>query len=188
LARTPSPAAHQALIDGFVKLIKVRPIDEITTEAIARSAGSSKATLYSHWKDKEGLLIEVVSQIVMALPAARSGDFQQDAVTVLRDMFAVDRRDRYGELWPHIFSYCITHPKFHRRVHESLVERAPKHTIVGILRAAMAAGELPSDLDVEYALDLLVGPLVHHRMLHRSVPSQLAPKVVAAVWPVLRGA
>jgi AcrR family transcriptional regulator len=188
MARTLSPAAHQAIIDAFVKLIMVRPIDDVSTEAIARAAGSSKATLYSHWKDKDELLIEVVRQIVVSLPVAASGDFKKDAATVLRHMFAADRRDRYGHLWPHIFSYCITHPRFHRRVHETLVKRAPKHTLVAILRAAKEAGELPSDLDVEYALDLLVGPLVHHRMMHSSVPPKLATRVVAALWPHLKGA
>jgi AcrR family transcriptional regulator len=187
MARKLSTTAHQALINAFVKLIEVRPIDDITTEAIARAAGSSKGTLYSHWRDKEELLIEVISQIVIALPVADTGDYRKDAATVLRNMFAADKRDRYGHLWPHIFSYCITHPKFHQRIHEYLVERAPKHTLVSILRSAAEAGELPPDLDVEYALDLLVGPLVHHRMMHSSVPPKLAARVVAAVWPYLKG-
>jgi AcrR family transcriptional regulator len=187
MARKLSPAAHQALINAFVKLIEVRPIDDISTEAIARAAGSSKGTLYSHWKDKEDLLIEAISQIVLSLPVANTGDYRKDAATVLRNMFATDKRDRYGHLWPHIFSYCITHPRFHRRIHEALIERAPKHTLVSILRAAMEDGELPRDLDVEYALDLLAGPLVHHRMMHSFIPPKLASRVVAAVWPHLKG-
>lgn len=186
MPRPLSQASHQAIIDAFVKLMKTRPIENITTEAIARAAGSSKSTLYSHWADKEALLIEVVAQIVAALPAADSGDFPRDTATVLRNMFVPHKRDRYGQIWPNIFSYAITHPKFCRAINRTLIERAPKHTLVGILRSAVAAGSLRRDLDLNLALDLLAGPLMHRRFLHGAVPQALPETVVAAVWPLLR--
>jgi AcrR family transcriptional regulator len=187
MARTLSPIAHQSIIDAFVKLMVVRPIDEISTEAIARAAGSSKGTLYSHWKDKDELLIDVIGHILDSLPVANTGDFKRDAATVLRNMFAADNRNPYGHLLPHIFSYCITHPKFHRRMREFVVVRAPKHSLASILQDAIEGGELKAGLDVEYALDLLVGPLVHHRMMHSAVPPDLASRVVAMAWPHLAG-
>jgi AcrR family transcriptional regulator len=187
MARTLSPTAHQSIIDAFVNLMVVRPIDEISTEAIARAAGSSKGTLYTHWKDKDELLIDVIRHILASLPVANTGDFKRDAETVLRDMFAADNRNPYGHLLPHIFSYCITHPKFQGRVREFLVVRAPKHSLASILQDAVEDGELSAGLDIEYALDLLAGPLVHHRMMHSVVPPDLASRVVAMVWPHLKG-
>jgi AcrR family transcriptional regulator len=186
MPRPLSQASHQAIIDAFVKLMRARPIENITTEAIARAAGSSKSTLYSHWPDKEALLIEVVAQIVAALPAADAGDFRRDTATVLRNMFVRQKHDRFGEIWPNIFSYAITHPKFCRAINRALIERAPKHTLVGILRSAVAAGSLRRDLDIDLALDLLAGPLMHHRILHGGVPEALPETVVAAVWPLLQ--
>ena len=187
MPRPLSQAAHQAIIDAFVELMAVKPINDITTEAIARAAGSSKSTLYSHWADKEALLIEVVAQIVAAQPVADSGDFRRDAATVLRNMFVTDKRDRFGRIWPNIFSFAITHPKFCRAINQELIERAPKHTLVGILRSAVAAGSLRRGLDINLAVDLLAGPLMHHRFLHGAVPRALPEHVVATVWPVLEG-
>jgi AcrR family transcriptional regulator len=185
MPRALSQTSHQAIIDAFVKLMAVKPINDITTEEIARAAGSSKSTLYSHWADKEALLIEVVAQIVASQPVADSGDFRRDAATVLRNMFVTSKRDRFGRIWPNIFSFAITHPKFCRAINEELIYRAPKHTLVAILRAAIASGRLRRDLDINFAVDLLAGPLMHHRFLHGRVPATLPESVVAAVWPVL---
>jgi AcrR family transcriptional regulator len=186
MARTPSKAAHESILNAFVRLMEQHPIDDITTEAVAQAAGASKSTLYKHWPDKEQLLIEAVTRLIAAQPVANSGDYRADTVHILRNIFVPGKRGAFGRTWPKIFSYSITHPEFCAAIHQGLLEASPKHTLVGIIREASAAGELRSDLDEEFALDLLAGPLMHHRFLHGSVPARLPEQVVTAVWPALQ--
>jgi AcrR family transcriptional regulator len=185
MARTLSKTAHQSIIHAFVELMKKEPIENITTDAIARAAGASKGTLYKHWANKEVLLLEVVGEFLASQPVAHSGNFREDTVSVLKNMFVRDARGPFGRIWPNIFSYSIMHPKFCRAVSEVLVERAPSGSLISILRAASREGQLRSDIDLNFALDLLAGPLMHHRMLHGSVPPALPARAVAAVWPLL---
>jgi len=186
MAGTPSKAAHEAILNAFIKLIEKRHIDAITTDAIARAAGASKGTLYKHWANKDELLRDVIKRLTAALPVADSGDFQADAAQVLRNMFVHEKGTPFSRIWPKIIGYVADHPKFCASFNCSLLEHSPRHTLVGIIREAVAAGELRPDLDVEFALDLLAGPLLHHRFVHRSVPAKLPGKMVMAVWPLLK--
>jgi len=186
MARTLSQTAHQSIISAFVRLIEKQRIDDITTDAIAQAAGASKATLYKHWKDKDHLLVEVIERLVIALPAADSGNLQADAVQVLRNMFGDEKKKPFNRVWPKIFGYIANHPEFCSAFNCGILERSPRHTLVGIIREAMAKGELRQDLDIEFTLDLLAGPLLHHRFLHGSIPTTLPRKVVEAVWPLLK--
>ena len=163
MARTRSKAAHQAIIQAFVRLIEQQRIDEITTDAIAQAAGSSKATLYKHWADKDALLAEV-----------------------LLNTFGDDRKKPFNRIWPKIFGYIANHPEFCATFMCGMLERSPRHTLVGIIRQGVEKGELRKDLDLAFTLDMLAGPLLHHRFLHGSIPKALPGKVVAAVWPLLK--
>jgi len=186
MARTLSKTAHESILRAFVKLMEQHAIDDITTEAVAQAAGASKSTLYKHWPDKEQLLIEVVTRLLATQPVANSGDFRADTIQILRNIFVQEKRGAFEKAWPKIFSYSISHPEFCAAIHKGLLDSSPKHTLVGIIRAAAAAGELRADLDPEFALDLLAGPLMHHRFLHGSVPAKLPEQVVQAVWPALK--
>ena len=186
MARTRSKAAHQAIIQAFVRLIEQQRIDEITTDAIAQAAGSSKATLYKHWADKDALLAEVIAQLVAALPVADSGDLKADVAKVLLNTFGDDRKKPFNRIWPKIFGYIANHPEFCATFMCGMLERSPRHTLVGIIRQGVEKGELRKDLDLAFPLDMLAGPLLHHRFLHGSIPKALPGKVVAAVWPLLK--
>jgi AcrR family transcriptional regulator len=186
MTRSLSKTAHESILTAFVRLMEKHSIDDITTDAIAKEAGASKTTLYKHWGHKEKLLIDVIARLVASQPLADSGDFRADAIQILRNMFVPQKRGLFGKAWPSLFSYSISHPEFCAAVHRGLLDRAPKHTLIGIIRAASAAGELQRDVDPEFVLDLLAGPLMHHRFLHGSVPAKLPEQVVSAVWKALK--
>jgi len=185
MARSLSATAHESILTAFIKLLEDAAVDDISTDAIAQAAGASKATLYKHWKDKEALLIDVVGRLLQSQPQPDSGDFRTDVLEMLRNVFVPQKRDPYGRAWPSLFSYSFTHPEFCRAVHKVLSEQLPQYTIMGVVQAASAAGVLRKNLDPGFALDLLAGPLMHHRFLHGSVPSKLPEQVVKAVWPTL---
>ncbi len=62
MARTPSAAAHEKVIEAAIQLIGERGIEGTSMDAIAQVSGVSKATVYKHWKDKETLCIDVIVQ------------------------------------------------------------------------------------------------------------------------------
>jgi AcrR family transcriptional regulator len=185
MARTLSQESHRAILAAFLKLMERRRIEDITTEAIAREAGASKSTLYKHWPNKDSLLAEVIGKLLARLPAADSGNCREDAVRVLRNMFIPEKEGPFGRVWPKIFGYAASHPEFCSALNNGLIKSSPRHTLTTILRDAVASGELRANLDVGFAIDLLAGPLLHHRLLHGEVPSNLPEQVVGTFWEVL---
>jgi AcrR family transcriptional regulator len=187
MARPPSKESHQAIIGAFIKLIERKSIDDITTDAVAKAAGASKSTLYKHWADKEALLVEVIACLISTMPVANSGDFRADAVQVLTNMFVESKEGSLGgRIWPKLFGYIATHPELCMAIKQGLLKHAPQHSLVPIIQSAIAAGEFRPDLDLELALDLLAGPMMHHRFLYGRVQAPTVERVVAAVWPMLQ--
>jgi hypothetical protein len=55
-----------------------------------------------------------------------------------------------------------------------------------LLRQAAALGELRSDIDVDFAMDLLVGPVMHRRFMGVEADPDTAEKVVDVFWRAWR--
>jgi TetR/AcrR family transcriptional repressor of mexJK operon len=58
--RPPDPAKHTAILEAARKLFFSGSIQSLNMEAVARAAGVSKVTVYSHFKDLQGLIRAVV--------------------------------------------------------------------------------------------------------------------------------
>jgi AcrR family transcriptional regulator len=59
--------------------------DALSIEAIAERSGVSKATIYRRWLDKEGLLAELLGEIIDAYPSGPdTGDISEDLLMVVR--------------------------------------------------------------------------------------------------------
>ena len=63
MARTPSAAAHEKVLDAAIQLIIERGIEGTSMDAIAQLSGVSKATVYKHWKDKDALCLDVLGRL-----------------------------------------------------------------------------------------------------------------------------
>ena len=57
-----------------------------------------------------------------------------------------------------------------------------------MLRRAIARGELPNELDVELAADLVLGPLSTRFMFGPGVQERIVPRLVAMALAGMRGA
>ncbi|HVW83348.1 MAG TPA: TetR-like C-terminal domain-containing protein, partial [Bryobacteraceae bacterium] len=63
---------------------------------------------------------------------------------------------------------------------------APRRAQIGrILRDAIGKGELQRDIDSDLAMDLLIGPIIHRRLVNEEkVPADLPERVVTYFWHV----
>ena len=101
--RTKSQAKTKAILQGAMKEFLKHGYAGSSMDKVARSAGVSKATVYSHFADKEGLFVAVMRdlvedkfQTVMKLdaPEFRSQDPQIVLTAMATKMLADARQDR----------------------------------------------------------------------------------------------
>lgn len=179
MARTPSAAAHEKVLEAAIQLIGERGIEGASMDAIAQLSGVSKATVYKHWKDKETLCIDVLCELRSLPPEVRSGDSRRDLIGFLKHLSKADKPDRLMKIWPRIIGYAVANPKFAHALQEHSF--GPRRAqLARILGEAVVRGDLPDGIDPNFAMDLLVGPIMHRRLTGGKIPPGLPKQVVDA--------
>ncbi len=139
-------------------------------DAIATEAGVSKATVYKHWANKEALLIEVIENLSEKFVDFDSGDAKADLRAFLRHLAEARKREELGRIWPRVISYAVAKPKFGKALRAySFGPR--RERIARILKQGVKGEELRAGIDPDFAMDLLIGPIVHRKFMdHDSMP------------------
>lgn len=85
-------ALENAIRDAVLRLVVEQGAAGVTMEAVADSAGTSKAVLYRRWPDRAALLRETLVPLAKeAIPDADTGSYRDDMLAILRgwaDLFA----------------------------------------------------------------------------------------------------
>jgi AcrR family transcriptional regulator len=187
VARTPSKEAHDKVLNAAMRLISERGVEATSMDAIAAESGVSKATLYKHWASKDALLIEMIG-LAEKLPEFDSGDTKADLRAFLRHLAQSRKREELMRMWPRVVSYAASNPEFARVMRT--VSFGPRwQQITRILKKGAASGELRAEIDTDFAMDLLIGPIIHRKFVdpdHQSAPAELADRVVDYFWEIFR--
>ncbi len=154
--RPRSEAAHQAILDATLALLAESGFSALTVEGVATRAGVGKATIYRRWASKLPLVIEAFSQLP-SLEEVDTGSLERDLETMLRGYIQLYNTTPLGVVLPSLVGERAHNPELSRLLDPVLKGR--RSPLVGALERAVARGELPSDLDLELAADLVVGPI-----------------------------
>ena len=183
MARPRSERAHEAVIAATLKLIAEKGIDVTSVEAIAELSGVSKETIYKHWRTKESLCLEAISQVSGSLPAFETGDPRSDLIELVRYIGQAKLLRKRGlvKIWPRIMAHAIGNFAFAKALRAQF--DAPRRAqLTSILQQAAAQGKLRSGIDLDLAMDLLFGPVMHRHFARIPMPADMPEKVVDAFW------
>jgi AcrR family transcriptional regulator len=171
MSRPRSPEAHEKVVRAAIDLFSERGIEATSMDAIARSSGVSKATIYNHWADKEALLLEIMvflNGLNREPEDIDTGDIVRDLATVLsrKPPGEFDReRDR---LMPAFIAYSATHIEFGKAWRFRVTE-PPRQCLKRILKRGIDRGLLPASLDLDLSMALLLGPMLYQHIFYTRV-------------------
>lgn len=155
-------------------------------DGIAAASGVSKATVYKHWANKDELLIDVIRKISSGHPTFDSGDPREDLTNLLRHLSQAVKSEELTRIWPRIISYAVSNPNFGRALQQYAFSPR-RELVIRMLQAASEKGGLRADIDPEFAMDLLIGPVMHRRFVDQGkVPEDFAERVVEHFWATFR--
>ncbi|HET9081819.1 MAG TPA: TetR/AcrR family transcriptional regulator [Trebonia sp.] len=168
--RPRSEKARRAILEAAAELLLGRGLSAVSMDAVAERAGVSKATIYRWWPTKETLALDALyTRWAAAAPVpGDTGSLRDDLLELLLPWVELVRTGPSARVIAALLTKARTDEAFaaeyRRHVIQPRREQARK-----IFDRAVARGEVPADLDLEVALDLVYGPL-YHRLLQGHAP------------------
>lgn len=163
--RPRSERADTAIRVAALSLLPEHGFRALSMEAVAARAGVSKATLYRRYKSKEDLVADT-------LRAVRTDASVPDLGNVRAELLGLMKRRLTAVRWvpdaPRVAARLLGDAANDARL-QALVEEtliAPDRRTIGVvLERGIARGELRSDLDVHFAIDILYGAVIYRLVL-----------------------
>jgi AcrR family transcriptional regulator len=158
----------------------------MSMDGVARRAKAGKAALYRRWPAKQDMVLDAVERVSLPVVQTPSvGDIRTDVASAIRS----------ADMW-------ISDPVMSRVLPDLLAE-AKRNTVLAdaltarigtsrrgygrlLIEAAIGRGEVSSDVDIEYALDLMAAPIFWRICgLRRSTTPAFLDQVLGTVMHAL---
>ncbi|MEV0427358.1 TetR/AcrR family transcriptional regulator [Micromonospora sp. NPDC049836] len=158
----------------------------LSIEAVARRAGVSKTAIYRRWRSKLELVLEIVSTVaVQRLPLPDTGALRSDLELLFMIMHRALRHPLAAQIIPDLLAEAARNPQIAQTLEEAL--RVNQRDLGRqLIDRAVRRGELGSDVDLDLAVDLIVGPLYWRLAVSRTpLALQDLPRLAAVVATAL---
>ena len=180
--RPRSVRSHQAILEATIALLAETGYEAMSIEAVAARAGVGKATIYRRWPSKVELVTETIQNLHIELPFIDTGNIRDDLITFLKSTF--QRPAIVEGLLLKMLSEIRTNPEIYQTFHASII--APRlQQLTQFVQHAQARGEIRSDLDPLFVIDLIAGPALYRLLLSGIMtlppPPDLPEQIVDAV-------
>ncbi len=169
--RPRSEKAQKAILAAAIELLLEHGLHAMSMDAVAERAGVSKATIYRWWPSKELLALDALAtewQLIAPEATRDTGSLRGDLLARLRPWLRLLRDKPYGRVVAGLVATAQADAEFAELYLERFV-RPRRDAMRPILLRAIDRGEIPRNVDLEIALDLIYGP-IYHRMLHGHAP------------------
>ena len=165
MARPRSEEARRKAIEAATDLIVERGVAALTIEEVAARSGVAKTTIYRHWPERPGLILDTVRTSFQHVGTPDTGSLRGDLMAFFGGLVRADLSGKVGRLMPCLIDAASRDPEM-----ELLLERLGEERqapIMAIVARAQERGELPDDLDQRVVIGAIVGPIVFRKVMQR---------------------
>lgn len=157
--RQRSEAADHAILGATLDLLSELGYGSLTMAAVIARSGVSSATLYRRWPTKQDLVAAALASLHNEIVDIDTGDLAGDIAAMVgatADAMSVRREDIRQD----IAIELRRNPEFRAAINEKFIQ--PRRAVMaGIVRRAVARGDLGTDPGVDVATAFVIGP-IHH--------------------------
>lgn len=177
--------ARQAILGCTLHFLerKGNGFDDLTIEHVAELAGVGKATVYRWWPTKAALVADAfASSVTHKLHYPDTGSVSEDMSRQMHQLVTI-MRSRRGHILAVILGAGQSDPTLLNAFRERFM-KPRRAEAFATLRRGIVRGELPADLNLDFVLDALYGPiymrfLIRHDTLTPEFVDQLCEVVLA---------
>jgi len=133
---------------------------QMSVDLIAERSGVGRATIYRRWKTVPALALAAFeSALGPGLPAPDHGDVRTDLVHLYRRFAKILTGSLWGQLLPSLIEANKNDPAFDGML--ARLDRERRTNSMTILKRAQDRGELTKDVNLDWMIDTLSGPLYY---------------------------
>ncbi len=157
--RPRSAEADAAIVRATLEVLLAEGLRGLSVEAVRQRAGVGKATIYRRFPDKAALVRHAMEAIAVPVALPDTGSVRGDFAEVWRLAYGeADPLVRVAP--PRLLGEAAGDPEMHAVFRAALID--PRRAAgLELLRRGVERGEIRADVDLEIALDLLVGPMLY---------------------------
>ncbi len=180
--RQRSVESASAILSATLQLLEIKPLREISIEAIAEKAGVGKATIYKWWPSKAYVALDAFLNRMKASVAApdtgsAKDDFRLQLQSLIR-FFATATGRIYGQF----LAEGQSDPEFLRLFRERFLTPR-RESIKAIWKRGVERGEIRGGLNSELVLDMVYGPTIFRLMAgHGALNDAEAEAMIAVLF------
>jgi AcrR family transcriptional regulator len=156
LGRPRDPRIDDSVLRATVELLGASGYADLSVDAIAKRAGTSKPAIYRRWPSKAHLVHEAVFPISEATELPDTGSLAEDVREMVRRSTGVLTTPAARAAMPGLLAEMATDPSLHAK----LLDRFGDVTSRGMtdrLEKAMSRGEVRADVTATDLVDAIVG-------------------------------
>ena len=187
----PDPArrsdrAYRAILDAAKGLLEEHGFAAISVDQIAKRAGVGKQTIYRWWPNKAAVVLEAHGEQAAAhVPVPDTGSIRGDLRRIAEDFANTLANTAAGRVCIELIGEAQHDADFAEAYREIFVT-ARRAVVLEVLRRGRDRGEVRHDIDLEYATDMLFGPiwyrgLTQHAPLTRTFARAAADMLTDAI-------
>jgi AcrR family transcriptional regulator len=152
---------------------------------VAARAGVGKATLYRRWSSKDQLVVDAVASLTEPPERVAEAGVRDQLVALLE---AVRRKhgSLAGQIFPRLVGDAVDNPELMQGYRTQVLEPR-RERLKDALREGVEQQLVRADVDLDHAVDLLVGPMAYRNLIRNDPPpgADLAPRIVDDVLRAL---
>jgi len=170
LGRPPRTEAvsHDEIIDAVYRLMKEKPLDDVSMDEIASRAGVGKPTLYKWWPNKQSLLFDMFKErVVPNFPVDSTATAEEAIRRQAKDLVRL-LNGFFGKVAAQIIAEGQSDPKVMEAYRERYVGMRRDITIP-VIERGYESGEFKRRVEPHLLIDMIYGP-IYYRLLVRFLP------------------
>lgn len=185
VGRPRSEATRKVILRATLDLLRSETMQSITTEAIAKAAGVSKATIYRWWSSKALIVMDAfIEHHIVSTPMRRD---LKPAEAIAQHMH--DLVEQYagfgGQIVGQILAEGRSDPAIAREF-RSRFHYGRRAVVRETLEEWRNTGEISADTDIEILMDVLYGPIYMRLMVgHAPLDARFVNSLHRFIFPLL---
>jgi AcrR family transcriptional regulator len=168
----------EAILQAAVRLLHEQGYARMSIAGVAEEAGVGRPAIYRRFRDKADLVSSAIQYIRARVPAPDTGSAREDLLEHLERARRIYDMSLVGTL----LAEEDKHPELLDRFRERMI-LPHRDQVVAALGRGKERGEVRADLDVEIAVEALMGSFAYHVMAAGRPPKGWPERVVDTLWP-----